>query len=43
MYGVTLNEFNFALVFGAVFGMYIVTNIEVIARNGVNFVRGWRA
>ncbi len=42
MYGIEINAFNYAAVFGVAFGMYIVTNIDVIAQDAVTFVKGWR-
>ena len=42
MYGIEINAFNYAAVFGVAFGIYIVTNIDVIARDAVTFVKGWR-
>lgn len=43
MYVIELEPFNYAVVFGVALGMYIVTNIDVIARNAVTFVKGWRS
>ncbi len=42
MYGIEINAFNYAAVFGVAFGMYIIANIDVIAREAVTFVKGWR-
>ena len=42
MFGIEVNTFNYAAVFGVAFGMYIVTNVDVIAREAVTFVKGWR-
>ncbi len=43
MYGITVNEINLAAVFGVFFGMYILANIDIIARDCVTFVKGWRS
>lgn len=43
VYGVERDAFNYAAVFGVAFGMYIITNIDVIAREAVTFVKGWRS
>ncbi len=42
MFGIELEEFNYAAVFGACFGIYIIFNIDMLAREAVTFVRGWR-
>lgn len=42
MYGIELDDFNYAAVFGVCFGIYIIFNIEMLAREAVTFVKGWR-
>jgi len=42
VYGVELAEFNYAAVFGVAFGMYIIANLDTVARNAVTFIKGWR-
>jgi hypothetical protein len=41
MYAIELEEFNYAAVFGVAFGIYIISNIELLAREAVTFVKGW--
>ena len=35
--------FNYAAVFGAVLGMYIVLNLDVAVREALTFIKGWRS
>ena len=42
MFGITLEPFNYAAVFGCMLGVYLIVNIDVIAREGVTFIKGWR-
>lgn len=43
MYGIEVKAFNYAAVFGVAFGMYIIANVDAIAREAVTFVKGWRS
>ena len=42
MFGIEPEEFNYAAVFGACFGIYIIFNIDMLAREAVTFVSGRR-
>jgi hypothetical protein len=41
MFGIELEDFNYAAVFGVAFGIYIISNIEIMARDALTFVKGW--
>lgn len=43
LYGVELEAFNYAAVFGVALGMYIIANIMSMAVEAVTFVKGWRS
>lgn len=43
LYGVEIDTFNYAGVFGVAFGMYIISNLSVVATEAVTFVKGWRS
>lgn len=43
MYGIQLNDINLAAVFGVFLGIYLLTNIDEVARSCVTFVKGWRS
>ena len=42
MYGIELNDINLAAVFGVFFGIYLLLHIDVVARDCITFVKGWR-
>lgn len=43
LYGIEIDTFNYASVFGVAFGMYIISNLSVVATEAVTFVKGWRS
>lgn len=43
MYGIELSDINLAAVFGVFVGIYILINVDVVARDCVTFVKGWRS
>ncbi len=43
MYGIEVSDINLAAVFGVFFGIYILAQIDIIARDCVTFVKGWRS
>ena len=42
MYGIELSDINLAAVFGVFFGIFLLMNIDTVARDCVTFVKGWR-
>lgn len=43
LYELTLEPFNYALVFGSMFGVAVIVEIESLVSSALTFVRGWRS
>lgn len=43
MYGIEITELNLAAVFGVFVGIYILTSFDVVVRESLTFVKGWRS
>ncbi len=43
MYGIELEAFDYAAVFGVCLGIYIIVNLDVLVRSATTFVKGWRS
>lgn len=42
MYPVEFDSFNYAAAFGAMLGVYIIANLDVVVCEAMTFVKGWR-
>ena len=42
-YPLTLEAFNYTLVFGCMFGIAVIVEIESLVTTALTFVRGWRS
>lgn len=43
LYAITIEPVNFAFVFGAMFGIAVVVELESLVTNTLTFIRGWRS
>lgn len=43
LYPLTLEPFNYILVFGCMFGIAVIVEIESLVTTALTFVRGWRS
>lgn len=42
LYELTIQPFNYTLVFGCMFGIAMIVEIESLVSSALTFVRGWR-
>lgn len=42
-YALTLEPFNYTLVFGCMFGIAVIVELESLVTTALTFVRGWRS
>lgn len=43
LYSLTIEPFNYNLVFGCMFGIAMIVEIESLVSTALTFVRGWRS
>ena len=43
LYGIELEAFDYAAVFGVCLGIYIIVNLDVLVRSATTFMKGWRS
>lgn len=43
LYALTLEPFNYPLVFGCMFGIAVIVELESLVTTALTFVRGWRS
>ena len=43
LYPLILEPFNYTLVFGCMFGIAVIVEIESLVTTALTFVRGWRS
>ncbi len=43
MFVYAIPDFNYAAVFGVCLGIYLIVNLDVIVRDAMTFVKGWRS
>ena len=43
LYAITIEPVNYSFVFGAMFGIAVIVELESLVTNALTFVRGWRS
>ena len=43
VYAITIEPINYALIFGFMFGIAMIVELESLVTNALTFVRGWRS
>lgn len=43
VYAITIEPINYAFIFGSMFGIAMIVELESLVTNALTFVRGWRS